>query len=68
MADIHTYAQESKQVYFVIGTQGPIFTAIPVFMIKICVKRIHEMYEIKKVSLNLINLWMYKFIILTLII
>ena len=53
---------------WVIGIFGPILTVLPIFLIKMTKKRLEQLYNIKNVSLNIINVWMYRSIILSQII
>ena len=65
MSDTSESASSSER-YWVIGIFGPILIIIPYYFIKIGEKRIHEMHQIKNVSLNILNHWIYQFLILSL--
>ena len=53
-------------ILWVIGLLGPVMVVIPVYLIKIAELRIEEMYEKKNISVNILNDWIYRFIILSL--
>ena len=50
------------------GTLGFMFTVIALIFIKYTKKRLNELYNHKNVSLNILNVWIYKTMILALII
>ena len=60
------YHEHSVKVYWYVGLCGPFLSLVPLFMIRQTRKKLNEMYEKKKVSVNIINVWMYKFILISL--
>ena len=66
--DFNEYHKHSVEIYWFVGIIGPLFTLAPILMLYKCKLQLEEMHAKRKVSINIINVWMYNCIIMTLII
>ena len=64
-----TYQQaDSLEKYIILGISGPTLTCFTIYLLKIARQRLIQMRHKKYMSLNVLNIWIYKWLIMGLVI